>query len=157
MSKQTRFQIGLGLLIILVIALFAVPVFMIRDGKAPAAGTSTSGPGDELPVQAYSGQNKNITNPTQVDTHSAILPMNKANPDSETATSSTSQSLSYVPKSYLDGNWVVIDCQARIVLQCPHKLISSGQTPDFPASASSRIYKGHCRDLSIQIESFCPN
>ncbi len=56
-------------------------------------------------------------------------------------------------RAYIAGNWVVVDCGRRIVLQCPHKLVNKGTSPRF--GRANEVFKLHCRDVSIKLDSFC--
>jgi len=57
-------------------------------------------------------------------------------------------------RSFLAGNWVVVDCEQRVVVQCPHRLLSTGTSPRFGEKTNMR-FQSHCRDVSIKLDSFC--
>ena len=135
--SSTKFHIRFGLLIILVIGLFAVPITIVINKRA----TMT-------PSENVAGQHSVITDTQQVDENSQAI----ANPTTE-----SHASLANVPRSTAKaGEWVIVDCAQRTVTQCPHELQLKGQTPDYPATQTTAVYRGSCRDVSILITSFCP-
>ena len=134
--SSTKFHIRFGLLIILVIGLFAVPVTIVINKRATSSVSQNT-------ADQYSSPDAN----TVVATASNAI--------ADLATKEPDRAMS-VQRGAAAGEWVVVDCVQRTVTQCPHVLQPKEQTPGYPVTQTTTVYRGSCRDVSILITSFCP-
>lgn len=147
-----KFYVRVGLLILLVAGLFAVSVTMVLNKHAAtsstieAIGRQTSGSADSASAVVT---NPNVsTSATRTDaTNAPVVTGQNAEPRQQITSSSP-----LVP-----GEWIIVDCVQRIVTRCPHALDANGRTPEYPASSTTPVYRNRCRDVSINIDSFCTN
>lgn len=62
--------------------------------------------------------------------------------------------LGYYKKS-LSDEWVVVDCQNRKILKCPHALNETQTTPLVYEEGTSHFLYGKCKDVTVDTRSFC--
>lgn len=150
MSTLTRHQRHLVLLVMLVIILVSVPAIIVvmklpfANSSSVAAPLSADRSPGVIAEQEKPGKVEPVFTPKN---HSAY---NVAVTGEKDDTSSSGDA-----RGFVAGNWVVVDCEQRVVLQCPHKLIDSGTAPRSMAENSIHVLQGHCRDVSINVDSFC--
>jgi len=132
------------LLALLFAGLFSVPVFIVinKEATVPAAGSSLS----QDSVQDVTSRAPSGTVQANAQKEVTVV---------QAPVQTKSQTTSAQTISALPGEWVILDCKERVVLHCPHTIPASGQTPEYPATQTSAVYRGRCRDVSIQITSFC--
>lgn len=141
--SSTKFHIRFGLLIILVIGLFAVPITIVINKRATNSLTD---------ISAKQHSSTGAARATDAQAQTASVTNTSADP----ATQESDRAMSVQRSAAAAGEWVVVDCEQRTVTQCPHMLQPKGQTPDYPPTQTTVVYRGSCRDVSILITSFCP-
>ena len=58
-------------------------------------------------------------------------------------------------KNSSSNEWVVVDCQNRKILKCPHALIETQTTPLIYEEGTNSFLYGKCRDVTVDTRSFC--
>ncbi len=163
MRTLTRHQRHLVLLIVLVIILVSVPAIIIvmklSSSNVSLVAAPLTNDVASVPADRSSGVTAGQEEPEQVE--SVFMPENHfaydtvvtgKQPGEKDDDPSTEDA-----RGFVAGNWVVVDCEQQVVLQCPHKLIDSGTSPRSITKNSIHVRRGHCRDVSIKIDSFCRN
>ena len=155
MTKSRKFQFKLGLLIFLVIGLFAVSVMMTFNKATVGGNVLANNKQEVIAIDKQSNMpntsaTQQANNPNTTGSDRSIEQHTTNNQDGFNAPEVSQRRL-------IAGDWVVVDCAQKIIAQCPHQLLVNGQTPDYIQQANVSVYRGRCRDVSIQIDSFCIN
>ena len=180
MNSLTKHQRRLVLLVVLVMVLISVPaiIMMVSSSRplpavvqpppteASPAPTSRSidivpnepkqeKPEQEEPKQESSAQEnqQQVERTFQSDNSAATETVATA----EQLEQEGSATVVEHARVFVAGNWVVVDCERRVVLQCPHKLIDPEPSPGLSPRGGEKVWQGHCRDVSIKLDSFCRN
>lgn len=54
------------------------------------------------------------------------------------------------------NSYVVVDCDKGVVLACPLHPVMIGTSPMFYAEGSNDFLVGRCKNVSVNVKSFCP-
>ena len=170
MDTLTKHQRRLVLLVVLVLVLVSAPAIIMTMSssrsvpvRAPSSTTEVipaiAGSQPSATVQQDKQEQDNLALETQQQAEASLL---SEQPDNQTEVAVTTEVLEPEAdvehaRGFVAGNWVVVDCERRIVLQCPHKLIAPKPSPNPNLSNSEKLWQGHCRDVSINFGSFCRN
>jgi len=139
-SKQ---QTRLLLVYLLAFGLLTVPVILVLINFVSPEDINKVG-ASVIKNRSIIDSPANLVNPEKILSQTDLYLENKT-------TASTDDTA--MSRSFIAGNWVVVDCERRIVLQCPHRLINQGSSPRF--GGSNEIFQSHCRDVNIKLDSFC--
>ena len=60
----------------------------------------------------------------------------------------------YLSGQDITSSWVIVDCNKKLILKCPHGLVLKGTTPIGQNSKRTYLH-GRCRDVSVDVGSFC--
>ena len=156
---MTKLQRSLALLVVLIIVLISVPATIVVMKLASfdaAPSNNNSGLGDSASkpvIKPVDAQARDIQQAESTQPKLASVPA-MTTTDSQADAKDVPVYRSY-NRGFVAGNWVVVDCAKRVVLQCPHKLIDTGTSPRYSTKGSKQVLKGHCRDVSIKVDSFC--
>jgi len=171
MSTLTKHQRRLVLLVVLVLVLVSAPSIinmlssprpLTASVQSPATETSrsvdmrTTEIKQDKPEQEIPEQVESTVQPDNSTESSDVVVTEQTLAEVQPGQESYSQSLEYA-RDFIAGNWVVVDCERRIVLQCPHKLIAAKPSSDLASDNGNKVWRGHCRDVSINFGSFCRN
>jgi len=137
---------------LLAFGLLTVPVILILINLVPAEESSSANATvfEKKTIDVPAKQVTQIDNaPVTGSSHNKII--NQTNHHTEIKSDRTNDAA--MPRNFIAGNWVVVDCAQRVVLQCPHRLVSKGTSPR-SAEPNERL-QFYCRDISINLDSFC--
>ena len=172
MNTLTKHQRRLVLLVVLVLVLISAPAIIMTVSsprQVPAVAqlpaTQVSQAPTSRSIDIVTDEAKPEQESPREDKRAQVEPTSKLDNRivSETGVSEEqiaeegNAPLGEHARGFVAGNWVVVDCEQRVVLQCPHKLIKPGLSPGLNPKGGGKAWQGHCRDVSIKFDSFCRN
>jgi len=146
-SKQ---QLRLLILFVFAFGVLTVPVILILINFVPS---NAAGQTDVVVIEgkvAKDAIREIDASYSTISSDNSIANSTEISPATKTTNRSNNTPLA---RAFIAGNWVVVDCGRRLVVQCPHRLIHTGTSPRF--SETNRVFQSHCRDVSINLDSFC--
>jgi len=177
MNTLTKHQRRLVLLVVLVLVLISAPAIIMTVSSSrqvpavaqlPATEVSqapTSRSIDIVPDEAKPEQENPEQDNSREDKLAQVEPTSKLDVRIVSETGVSEEQIAEdgnapfgeLARGFVAGNWVVVDCEQRVVLQCPHKLIKPEPSPGLNPKGGEKAWQGHCRDVSIKFDSFCRN
>jgi len=157
---MTKHQRYLVLLAVLVVILVSAPITIVImklssfDHSSESAQSALSDDPAGSVIKSIDAQVKNLQQAESTSGSKSDSKVTSTNVGDQHKNNELHQHAGY-DRGFVAGNWVVVDCERRIVLQCPHQLIDKGTSPRFAENGSTKVLKGHCRDVSIKVDSFC--
>ena len=151
----SRQQLRLLTLFMLAFGLLTVPVILILINLVPVEDANTMS-AEVIPSELATDSQVMIAPAVdaslEIEQANNIIASKTENHEIIKATDRISNTP--MQRSYIAGNWVVVDCGQRSVVQCPHRLLTTDTSPR-SSDKNNTPFRSHCRDVSIKLDSFC--